>query len=109
MCCYGPGGCKEESKMDTRENLKAGKYKTKLAYPDRNVYSKEEFRALRTAWQRDNQRLEHDVLKADLFEEWKVSGPKAEKLWERSWDRGHADGLHQVIWEFEDLVELILP
>jgi hypothetical protein len=95
--------------VDTRANLKAGKYKSKLAYPDKAVHSKEDFRRHRAAWQDDTRRLERDVLKADLFEEWKVSGKKAEMVWDRAWDRGHGDGLEQVVWEFEDLVELVLP
>jgi len=31
----------------------------------------------------------------------------ADKLWQKAWERGHACGLQEVRWEYEDLHELV--
>ena len=85
--------------MDIRQNLKDGKYTNNLPWVPNT---------LRTAYRAEEQRIVAQ-LKADLFESWNVSGKKAEMVWDRAWDDGHADGYYSVIDHFEDLVELILP
>ena len=49
-------------------------------------------------------------LKIALIAEFNVeNNPKAHKVFDMAWDRGHSEGLNKVRQEFEELVELILP
>jgi hypothetical protein len=50
----------------------------------------------------------HDKFKADALEELGLTGhPKAEKLFEKAWEKGHSDGLYSVYEWMETLKELI--
>jgi len=48
-----------------------------------------------------------DEFKADLFADYDVSGPKAEKAYKIAYDERHSSGLHEVVDLFDDLAELI--
>ncbi len=37
-----------------------------------------------------------------------ASHPKAEKLWDMAWDKGHSHGFYQIASEAEELAELLL-
>lgn len=53
-------------------------------------------------------RQEREELKAKILEKHGLSGhPKADILFQMAWDRGHADGLHAVESEADELVNLL--
>ena len=122
--------------MSVTERVREGEYKTKLPYPERvkepeilsrrardltsdEVASiarvKAQYEAdkiacdkARKAYSEDERRLESQF-KADLEAEYKMIGhPKADLLWGKAWDHGHANGLHEVAFYYGDFVELVL-
>ena len=67
-----------------------------------------DIKVARAAYRNDIRRLEREVFKADLADAYGVSNhPKADRVFELSWDRGHSVGLGDVLIEYDDLVELI--
>lgn len=112
--------------MDVQENIKAGKYKNNVPYdcdtapinPDAMTITqaakhkekqKELQRAQRRLHQEEEARL-NALFRADLEAEHGLTGhPKANKLWDIAWDRGHSSGLSSVAWEYSDLAELVQP
>lgn len=67
-----------------------------------------DIKAARAAYRNDIRRLEREVFKADLADAYGVSNhPKADRVFELAWDRGHDAGLGDVLIEYDDLVELI--
>lgn len=64
------------------------------------------YRAAGTVYFEGVKRLK-DEFKADLFAEFDVSGPKAEKALKIAEDERSGAGLHEVYDLFSDLVELI--
>lgn len=82
--------------MSVRKNLENGAYKSKLDYnANRLLYSKDEGRLC-------------EVFRLDLLEENGVSyHPKADKVWQLAWAHGHSAGLYEVLYYFEEFVELI--
>lgn len=50
----------------------------------------------------------YQKFKDDLFKENGVTGnPKAQMAYDMAYDRGHSSGLEEVVYYFEELVELI--
>ncbi len=50
----------------------------------------------------------HVEFKAELFAYYDVAdNPKAERLYELAYERGHASGFHEVVYQFDELVDLI--
>ena len=47
--------------------------------------------------------------KSDLFDEYDVSGLKADQAYQIAWDDSHSEGLKQVANRFATLIELIKP
>jgi hypothetical protein len=109
----------------------AGEYKNTLPYPDAPARPKlgskptsEEARAYAEALDKYDvlvkaynvKRNEYHTqtyeletkLRADLEEENEVVGnPKAGRLWDIAWDRGHSGGYGEVISNYNELVDLI--
>jgi hypothetical protein len=57
-------------------------------------------------YQEENLRLQEE-LRHDLIVEYKMTGhPKADKLFNKSWDMGCANGPEEIEYYFRDLVEL---
>lgn len=49
-------------------------------------------------------------LRGDLEEVFGLKRhPKADKVWEMAWERGHSTGVMPVIDEYGDLAELLAP
>lgn len=63
------------------------------------------WKAAREREQQENQQ----VFEALCQEYGVVNHPKAQKVWDMAWERGHSSGYDSVRSEFEELVELILP
>lgn len=83
--------------VDTRKNLKDGKYTNKVPY------SKE----TRQAYRNENDK-NAAALRSDLEEENGMVGhPKALKLWDKAWMDGHSEGYYSVIENYEELLELV--
>jgi len=58
-------------------------------------------------YQEERKRLEEEFRK-DLIAEYKMSHhPKANKLFNKAWDMGCSNGLQDVEYYFQDLIELI--
>lgn len=89
--------------MGVRENITEGKYKSKIPY------SKE----TRKEWQMDNSRLCHIVFKTDLEQEngiYRATGDRTDHidaLFDKAWSEGHSSGLMEVVYHYEELLELI--
>lgn len=68
----------------------------------------------RDAW-REKERQLVEQFKQDLFLASCVNLPvglskaKAEHLWDVAWENGHANGLHEVLIHWEELLPLALP
>lgn len=120
------------------DKIRCGDYETKLLYPERpreaarivtptakhgnaklaaafkaieEDYEKKKalFKSELETYRKDVSRLEEEFVK-DLAEEAGVAeNPKANLLFSKAWDRGHASGRHEVYSVYMDLVELILP
>ena len=117
-----------------RENLSSGKYKTTLAYPDKPVkpdskvdlatvsdkevadrraalrkYEEDfvAYKAAKLAYGEDEGRL-HKLFCDDLEAEHGMAGhPKADKLMNMAYDKGHSGGMGDVVTEYEELLELV--
>ena len=92
------------------DNIKNGKYNTKLPYPNRKD---PDFRSLLNARKEDELRLTC-IFAADLAEEYEVYGhDKAGLLFEKAWNFGfddandHTEGLRKVLGYYDDMVSLI--
>jgi hypothetical protein len=82
--------------MDMRVNIETGKYDSKMSFKEN-----------REAWQLERAEL-MEVFKEDLFESCEVSSsPKVEKAYRLAWDYGHACGFTDVVYHFENFVELL--
>jgi hypothetical protein len=67
----------------------------------------EEFKSQMKAY-RDGELALLEEFKADLFEEFGVTGnPKADKAYHIAWEHGHSSGFSEIYNFFSDLVELI--
>ena len=94
----------EKPKLTVQEKLASEAYRTKRPYPSPTDPNR---KALKKAHNEDTARLE-DQFRADLFEEYGVSGhPKANLCYSKAWEHGHSAGLSEVALYFEDFVELI--
>lgn len=85
------------NKKSTWEKYRDGYYDDKVA--SRDVGKKE---------YRKHVQENTDKLKNDLFEQYNISGPAAERVWSLAWEHGHADGMSEVISCFEDFVDILL-
>lgn len=106
--------------QNIRENIKQGKYKASdpeldpIAYPASHrlnpVQASPDERAAARAQLRQLAVKKKALFRSDLEDEYGVphDHPKAQLLWERAWDLGHANGLYEVLNHYEDLVDLIL-
>jgi hypothetical protein len=81
-----------------------------LEHPNATVSSyslDEEYKEQLKAY-RDGEHILLEEFKADLFEEFGVTGnPKADKAYHIAWEHGHSSGLSEIYSFFSDLVELI--
>ena len=88
--------------MDVTDRIKNGEYTSKYPYLAKSHES-------RVAKLKDQARL-NNQLKADLLADVGLTGhPKADLLFEKAWDLGHASGLQEVTTYFYDLAELLVP
>lgn len=74
---------------------------------DLAVYEKEmvTYRELTGEYCRlSNQRL--DELRDRLRDDYDLTQAQFDLLWHKAWEDGHASGLHEVLYHFEDLYEL---
>jgi hypothetical protein len=78
-----------------------------LGYTVEVVAGDAEFRAVRDAYNAEDRRLDAQF-KADLTAEYDMVGhPKAELLFKKAWDQGHANGLANVVSIYDDLYDLV--
>lgn len=121
--------------MSVHDKIRADEYKNKLDYPARVVEptllrkrareltpeeavsipevtaayeaAKAAYVVAQRAYNFETGRLEHQ-LRLDIEEEEGMTGnPKAELLWIKAWERGHASGYGDVYNVYIDLAELI--
>lgn len=117
--------------MSVSDNIKNDVYKVKIVYPVRpskpvlqkNATSAQareyadllaayesagdNFNASREAYRAEENRL-YAKFREDVESEYGMrEHPKREKLWAKAWDRGHSEGLSQVLWWYDDLYELV--
>jgi len=112
--------------VSVRDALAAGKYENKVPYSVEKVPVDEGKMTVRQAKEhveseRERQRAQHrlhnkeqarltDLFQRDLEAENGVVGhPKADMLWRIAWDRGHSSGYQGVLYEYEELVDLLSP
>lgn len=71
------------------------------------VYDKEGYNTTMTKY-RKGENDSYLKFKEDLFKEYGVSdNPKLEKAFDMAWDRGHPSGYRDVVYYFDELVDLI--
>jgi len=98
--------------MGVYDDIQDGKYENKKPWPKRtgskaSAALTAENTRLRHAYREEEARLTA-LLKSDLEKEFKVAGhPKAGKLWELAWEKGHAYGYSEVCLEYSVLAELL--
>ncbi len=87
-----------------------GEFTAKIAYPERKDFQdNDDFRAAKVAYKQAVYDMQHDVFKkAALADLGLIDHPKAHKAWSMAWERGHAQGLHEVYLELQDLAELLI-
>lgn len=116
------------------EDIRAGKYKNKLAYPtapkpicdhcgekhkerqrfcgecgkELNFQSKiDTYMKQRKEYRKEESRLD-DLFQSDLFDDLGISeNPKKDKLFSMAYERGHSGGMEEVYAYASELVELI--
>lgn len=94
--------------MSIREKIIAGEYETKLPYPKRSEMALGAFAEKRREYTADIFRLERGVFKADLEAEHGLTGhPKANLLFDKAWEDGHASGLEEVEGCYSELSKLV--
>lgn len=84
------------------------KYNNTMELPMRNNFqTAEEYMDARKAYHAHTNELKMQF-KQDMLDDFGVTDhPKAQKLWELAWERGHSAGLYAVYQEAEELVELL--
>jgi hypothetical protein len=101
--------------MSTLDNIRANKYKPSFLYPttyektdsiSQNEQNKNDFFALRKAWNHELHRLEREVFPADLEAEFSLLHHQHEKVWDIAWVEGHSEGLEAVYRWYERLADL---
>jgi hypothetical protein len=79
-------------------------------YPNaviQEVLDEEGYKAHQLQYTDEKHKL-HEEFVNDLFENFNVTdNPKRHKAFDLAWEKGHANGLGEVYYEFYDLVELI--
>lgn len=70
--------------------------------------SQERYREELEKYRTEESRL-YNMFKDSLIYSWDLDPgrEKTQKVFNMAWDRGHADGLYEVIQEFDELAELI--
>lgn len=59
--------------------------------------------------QEEARRQELELKERLLKETGLANHPKADRLWDLAWDRGHSAGFYEVEAEFRELATLLLP
>lgn len=94
------------------QKIWGGDYDSQVYFPTFNdvnsgVVTQEEARVQRNKHREDAERLV-EAFKADLLAEHELTDhPKADLVFNKAWSSGHANGLIEVLYDFEDLVELV--
>lgn len=90
---------------DIRTNIKNGVYNSQEPYPS-GLSGLERMEALNAY--HTSQRLGLTLFKADALEEVGLTNhPKADKAYELAWSRGHSSGFAEVLFELEELADLL--
>lgn len=107
----------EGEKMKIEHKINARKYESKLPYPTYvrrvqaggNEEKRIEYTKQIRAYREDDQRL-REVYKKDLFdyanEEYGFNAKQAQFLFDYAWEHGHSGGLHDVLYYFDDLLQM---
>ncbi|CAM6054528.1 unnamed protein product [Sphagnum tenellum] len=83
--------------VDIQLKIATCDYKSKVPYS----------KATRAEYRADTRRLINEF-RVDLENEFGLTNhPKAELLFEKAWDRGHAGGFQEVYHHYDDLSELL--
>lgn len=120
--------------MSMIDRIRAGEFKTKLPYPERPVllghrrpvadFSPDELREMadlkeaylfsltvweseKEAYRQDEQRLMALFKVEALAEAGLTDHPRAEVVWDKAWNRGHSEGLESVMYELNELAEVL--
>lgn len=89
--------------MDIREKLNSGYYENKLPFctVKRNVKKNKEY-------QKEDYRI-YNLFKEDALKEvGLLNHPKADKIYNKAWNDGHAYGYGEVLTHLENLAELFI-
>lgn len=89
--------------------IEYGRYKNTKPYPNRTFIAGNyaEYKAMLDAYYDEENRCD-ELFRRDLEREHDVKdNPKADLLWAKAWERGHANGHHEVASVYGDLVDLI--
>ena len=110
--------------MDVLDKIKNGDYKNKKQYPVRANFkimklceycgqsykdkkSEEEYKNAHREYRIETSTLMKQF-RNDLFEEAEIiEHPKADKIWNLAWERGHSSGLAEVYDYFFEYLDLI--
>lgn len=88
-----------------REKIEAEEYRNNAEYPHRADPDRQ---AKMTAYHQEDARRVAQF-REDLevaYETFRLRPEKREALWNKAWEHGHANGLSEVLWWYDDLVEL---
>lgn len=87
------------------EKINAGHYENTTPYPEKG--DPDLWRKLDAYHMAERKRVE--MFREDLevaYETFRLRPKKRDLLWNKAWEHGHANGLSEVLWWYDDLVEL---
>lgn len=94
--------------MDTKQlyhEIESGKYDNRARFPTRKEDGDNFVIAMRTY--REEGQLQREAFKRDALRAVGLSNhPKADKIFEHAWERGHASGIHEVLTQLISIAEL---
>ncbi len=116
-----------------KDKIENGDYASKLVYPERLTKPKmptfnvtpevarkfaddleayngsiDAVNAAKEAYRVDTNRLEREVLRADLAASYGlVDHPKEKMVWDKAWEHGHSNGLSDVLYWYDEFADMV--
>jgi len=92
--------------MTIRDRISSGEFDNKVPYPPKDMSAEMRAEAMTAYRQGEQERIGR--FRLEIAREYKmVTHPKEELVWNKAWDHGHADGLGEVAYWYEEFVEVV--
>jgi hypothetical protein len=95
-----------EQSRQMEERIAAGEFEHKCPYPPQLLKDTTEWKAQVKEYSEEAAKLVINF-RAALERVYPVSGEKADMLWNKAWEQGHANGWSEILWWYDDLYELV--